>query len=104
MSISRSSEKLPEVKKEKFYKDRHFKKMVINTIKNVSSNWNVFQVALIMLIFISGVGELIGVKFSLFWYIICIVDLIYIIIKDFLAPKEIAETKEGGIPTTEIKK
>jgi hypothetical protein len=104
MSISRSSEKLPEVRKDKFYKDRHFKKMFVDTIKNISHHWNVFQISLVILLLISGIGELFGAKFSWFWYVIVFIDLIYTIIKDIFMKEAIEYKEEGGIPKPEIKK
>ncbi len=84
MSLSRKSEKLPELTKDKFYQGRHFKKIISETIKKIWNTWSVYQIILLIMVIISGIGELIKAKFSLGWYLLCLINLVYLIIKDLL--------------------
>lgn len=48
---------------------------VANIVSNILKTYNSFEIFFTLMIFITGVGELIGRRFSMYWYIIMLINL-----------------------------
>lgn len=76
--MSISTTQIPEETKEKFYSNKHFKKIVGSSIKSVSKN--AINLPLGFSIIATAIGEILNVNLSVKWYLLVTLMLgIYII-------------------------